>query len=679
MKPTPLLLLAPLLASACVIDPEALPEESVGTAEIRNSNTSASQYYRDRAVVLLRSNGVPFCTGTRIAANWVLTAMHCNFDPDEDQVGFYSSAPNYDTTRKTTVTQVVRQAGTNPSDCDTFTSGGCENTDGEFADMALLRLTDDKGDLDAEGPAATMAWKYPGQIVGTKVGAGQHNGGPNNAGLLRQVDDEIVSSNDGNGRFDTEDDDVDGGDSGGPFYYQNKVVGDLWGFVDFGFDDYNVYTSVPEHLPWILGQIGYRWQGLPVQTSKRYNGSTVDSFKADGEKVCQYACEKSTSCEAYNFAPSNDPLGLELDDCELKTGVTGTSTSSAWRGALRHGGRSGRSNDVVGYKRSDGIDSAVHRATNGRIHELWRTSSGYEWGDIHGSAPLAASDVSAYVRSDGINAVVYRSTTNRIIEIYLSSSGWQWADLSNAGGGEPAGDPVAYVRPDGINAVVYRGSNGYIYEIALGLGGWDARNLTTSAGLTSSPNAGDPSVLARADGYSSVVYTAGGQVYELYRLWSGEWSISSPSSLAGAPAAASRPYAYSHRDGITAIVYRSTGNRIIELWLAGSAWHYAQLSSSAVIGDPMAHLRTDTVESVLVRSSGSQILEIANAPWGTWNLSVNTGQTGLSATDASAYIRADGYNSVLFETSDNRIREMIWKPGVSWTWNDISVNSGETP
>lgn len=674
MKLNRVFLLAPLAAGACVT---ADPEVETEVSEIRNSTQLADAYYRDRAAVLLNNEDKPTCTATRISANYLLTALHC--DPWVNQrVAFYSSSTAYDGARDALVAEVIIQSGTNPDDCENVDGDGCYASDGQFADIALVRIKDGRGDLDSEGPAATMAWKFPGDgVVGTKVGAGQHVGEPNTTGRLLQVADNISDDGDADGRFDTGDDDTDDGDSGGPFYVSNKVAGVLNGWVDFGLNDYNIYTSVPEHLPWILSEMGFRWRGLTARTSTKYTGSTVDSFHTTSERVCQYACEKSTSCDAYNFLPQQ---AYFIPACELKTNITGASTSSGWKASLKHGNRSGASNDVVGYARSDGWDAAVHRATNQRIHELYQNgSTSWEVADIHGNAPLAESDVSAYARSDGFNAVVYRSTGDEIIELKLDGT-WTSASLTAVGGGGvPYGDPMAYVRADGVNAVVYRGTNGYIYELARGLGGWNARNLTTSAGSAILAHT-DPSAFARADGYSSVVFRSGSSVYELYRGSSGNWAIGNLTSLAGgAPAAQSRPFGFRHEDGTTAVVYRTTSNRLVELWLDGAGWHWNYLTTAIIHGDPVAYLRTDGTEAVIARNASNQIIEIANAPWAAYNLHNIVGMTSGAITDAAVFVRNDGYNTVLFETSDNRVREMTWKPGTSWGWNDISLIAGETP
>jgi hypothetical protein len=381
------------------------------------------------------------------------------------------------------------------------------------------------------GAQATLAWRYPGDdVVGTQVGAGRHGGNTNNAGVLLQVNDSTDDSTDSGGWFETNTDFVDSGDSGGPFYVGNRVLGTLWGHGWNGADGYWArYTSVPLFLDWILTNIGYRWIGQPPQPNVAYTGSTIESFSST-ERACQYACEKTTSCQAYNFSTF-------VSSCALVSGVTGTTPVAGVHSALHYGASSGKSNEVVGYVRSDGLSAVVHKATNGTVHEF---VPGAPWtvGTIAPAGmPAIAGKLSAYRRADGVNTVVYRSTGNRIIELSLSAGGWSAADLTTAGGGAtPVGDPTGYVRADGVSAVVFRSSNGHINELRLGTQRWIATDLTADAGSAIVASS-EPSAFVRSDGRSSVVFRANNDIIELFKAagQGQKWSIGGPSSLAGAP------------------------------------------------------------------------------------------------------------------------------------------------
>jgi Trypsin len=673
MKIAPLCLLAGVLASACVdLSPESSPDESASQegetshAIHGDGATTAEGYYVARAVK------IPGCTATRISARFAITAAHCQSD-EGDQVNYYDAASGFSSTRTGRVEQVYLRPGIAGNNTNCSTPGNCIDDSDHFADVALLRLSSDD-DADAAGPHATLGWKYPGEGArGHQVGAGGHNDASNPMGRLRQITGEL-DSNDNDGSFDTVDDQTDGGDSGGPFYYKNQLIGVLTGDQWEPFNHYNLYTSVPEHLDWILSTINFRWKGVPPQPSTKYAGTTLDSFTST-ERVCQYACEKTSSCEAYNFQTILSSVG----SCQLKTNVTSAVSDSGWRSALRHGASSGKTGENVGYVRSDNYNAVVRRTSNGRVNELYLQNGQWKVGTISSDAPTVESRLSAYVRADGINAVVYRSNSDHIIELALVDGLWRWYDLTQAGGGTPSGDPVAYVRADGVSAVVYRGTNGDIYELSLASRGWEVTNLTSEAG-SSIDATSEPQAFARSDGYSSVLFRSGSTIYELYKGAGGGWAISSPSSLASAPAAASRPYGYTHINGINAIVYRSTSSRIIELWLDGAGWHWGDISTggASAIGNPVAYVRSDVVESVVYRSSSLQIQELTNTPWQPWNLSAGTG-AGAATGDPVVYVRKDGVNVVSYPLTGNAAAELSFRLGdTQWRFANLSAGAGET-
>src|SRR5690606_35430921 len=133
----------------------------------------------------------------------------------------------------------------------------------------------------------------------------------NNSGVLRQRSDYTYSDDDSGGGFLTNQAGVNPGDSGGPFYYGNRVLGTLTGkILDIVWR--GRHTSVPHHLSWILSTIGYRWSGGPVQTGVLRSGTTQSILIGRPERVCQYACQHTSSCEAYNFMPG-------LNYCYLMT------------------------------------------------------------------------------------------------------------------------------------------------------------------------------------------------------------------------------------------------------------------------------------------------------------------------------------------------------------------------
>lgn len=643
------LFLTPLLASACVTDDVTLAENAayVESTDIDNWS-NASQFHTDRAAYL-------GCTGTRIGRNWVLTALHC-FPHEGMFVQFYDSAvaPG---ARSGSVVQVVNRPGTNFYD---FT-----DTDGNFADIALLRMEADQASASYEnemsGLSATLAWEYPGAgFRGTKVGAGEHYDDPANASRLREVDD-IIDTGGGAGEFWTIEESLNHGDSGGPFYFNNKVLGVLNGEEWSAADGWsNNYTSIPRHLDWILDVTGYRWAGLPTQDNQRYTGREHHSFTGTARE-CKYACENTQDCEAFNY---HSPT----DRCTIMTDVTGLVAATNYGSALRYG-RSGTRGRAVGYLRSDGTDVVVHVATGGAIRELYPSGGSWTSGHIQaGGPPLKTNGkVSAYRRSDGINTVVYRSTTDQLVELHLSSDGkWKSGVLTTSV--PVGGDPVGFVRGDGASAIVYRGTNNKIIELRLATRGWVSTDLTTKAGALDA--SGDPGVFVRPSGLTSIVYRASSKIIELYSTDHRTWSKGSPSDLAVAPGASGNPFGYTSPDGLPHIAYRNSSNGLTRLSMSSSgAWTYANIGGpNAMAGDPFGYVRNDGVTSLLYRLTSGYIMEYANNQLWTLPTPVD------AASDPTAYVRGDGYNSVLHALPAYDVGEIWWRPGQS-AW--LAGNLGE--
>jgi hypothetical protein len=670
MTPRHLWLTLPFLA-ACAINEAPIAE---ATQDIHGDLAApASQFQLDRAVKL------PSCTATKISARYALTASHCGSSTNQ-QVRFYTTGPGVNSLSLADIVNVHVRPGVNPSTCEHTDSDGCIDSNGDFADIAVLELAEpDTGTLgdesDLEGHQATLAWVFPGYgYDGVKVGAGAHNGNDNETGVLLQYPDETTSDDDNDGHFDTRDETVNGGDSGGPFYYQGRLLGALFGITHTGLSYYNYYTSIPHHLNWILSTIGYRWRGLPAQANTRYTGTILQTL-ATTERVCQYACDKTSSCEAYNFLTTAPP---GTASCNLYGDITGAVTSTGWRGSLKHGARTGNSNDVVGFIRTDNVNSVVHQAIDGNLHELTLDGSSWSSHTINPSATVA-SKLSAYRRVEGVDALIFRDSTNHVVQL-LRTGGNSWtdeADLTDVTNAPLAvGNPMAYVRADGVNAIVYRTAAGHIIELRRGSRGFLKTDLMAASGAPSDVDAAsDPVATVRSDGYSSVVFrSTAGQVVELYRAVGGDWHIGSPSGVAGAPVAVDRPFVYTERDGTNAIVYRTDLNRIIKLTLSGSQWTSAQIATNGA-GSPVAYTRTDAVTAVMFRNTANKLVQVTGA---TTDLTTLTGAAN-AATSPAIYVRNDGFNAVLFETSANHVGELFVQRGGTWGSGDITAVAGETP
>jgi Trypsin len=672
-----------LALTACAVD--ELGDTSDTSQDINGPSAPASQFQLDRAAAPRHPTGSGgfggnYCTATRIAPHFAVTSAHCQVAAG-DLLSFYTTGPGY-SSASALVTQVIARPGVTGVACFNSVSN-CYDTSGKFADIVVVRLDRDV----TVGEAATLEWAYPGAGAnGQKVGAGNHNAAnTNNNGTLLQVADSTDSSDDNDGSFNSVHDRVDKGDSGGPLYVNGHMIGTLYGeqYKPAQVKFESLHTSVAKHLDWILANIGYHWSGSPPQTNSWFDGHLLQSVLTT-ERGCQYACEHTTSCQAYNYIGSS---------CGLYTAITSTHSQSGVHSALHYGQSSGKSGTVAGYTRSDGFNAVVHVASNGNIDEFtpgatnWTVGS-ISGGVVNGHAPAVASKLSGYRRSDGTNAVVYRSTANQIIEIALISTGWEWNPLPAAG--TPAGDPVAYVRDDGTNAVVYRATTGHIHELHLDQLGWHATDLMVASAIPVTASS-DPSAYVRSDGNSSIVFRSGTSIFELFKHANKPWDWGEPSAFAaGAPAAATdpsnfftapsntKPYGYTHHDGINAIVYRTSANEIWELWLDGAGWHAGGLGSNA-IGNPTAYVRTDGIEAVDFRSADHFIFEIANqGPWTPANLS-SWGTPWVSATsDPSVYIRNDGVNAVLYGLASSQAGELSIHIGDSaWFAGNLSASAGE--
>jgi hypothetical protein len=266
-----------------------------------------------------RAVSVAGCTGTVIAPNFILTALHCEAHAG-DTVAFYDSQPFLDSASPTRQVKgdPIHRSGTSvifPGYYDT------RDASDNFCDLALLELD---SPIPSSSRVATLAWHYPsgGDEWGTKVGRGAHFEIENVNDALLTVQDQVESDDDTDGEFHTEHQQGNHGDSGGPFFDDRRVLGALAQAVWGTFDSWDVYTSVPFHLNFILRKIGYEWPGNTPQ-SKCRTGTIIDVLRDSSELRCQYACDHTQDCVAYNqfrFTPicyllSNVNASADSDSC----------------------------------------------------------------------------------------------------------------------------------------------------------------------------------------------------------------------------------------------------------------------------------------------------------------------------------------------------------------------------
>jgi hypothetical protein len=680
----------------CVGDPST--DDLADTDQPLQGASAASQFQRVRAVSLSAGFQVePTCTATKIARNYILTGGQCAW-PVGSKVGFYGlNGPGVDTAL---VTARFEPPGAHAQ------SGDLSADNGLFSDIAIYQL--DRADLI--DTSATLAWTYPGSTAaGVKVGAGEHDNLPNPYATLRQLADWTSSSDDVDGLFHTWYREYNDGDEGGPFYYQGRVLGVLDGD---GLGTGARYTSVPRHLDWILSTINYHWSGAPP-TFRQYSGTPLETIANTTERICQYACESRSDCEAYNIdvpSPTNTSF-----DCQLVGGVT-SSFQSNGHGALRHAGpKASRSGDVVGYLRGDDWNSVIHKSFTApqHVHELYyQSGTSWNWGDLSAArwindppgvstpAPTPSGKFSAYRRADGVNAIVYRSGGS-LIEIALTDT-WRWYFLPLRPQTTPLGDPAAYVRADGVSAVLYRTSTSHIIELALvgapaaATQGWASDDLNNSAG--GAPIAdGEPTGFVRSDGYSSVLYRSGTQVTELYQNVSNHvWNWGQPTGLVtcggvpcAAPPVANKATGFLHPNGMVALVYRATTGHVIELFIDPQlGWQQKDLTSGMLdgrplaAGDPTGYVRFDGVVSVVYRAATTnEIWELTNttAQFQAWNLNASVPHKIVpwALSEPMPYLRRDGKNAIVYNSSGTRASELSEAPSGAWDYKDLSIDSGE--
>jgi hypothetical protein len=272
---------------------------------------------------------------------------------------------------------------------------------------------------------------------------------------------------------------------------------------------------------------------------------------------------------------------------------------------------------------------------------------------------------------------------------------WQTFDLPIYLGISPVGDPAAYVRADGINAVVYRNSNNHIIELSLVgstpesgavVNGWWMRDLTVE--LAAPPANSDPTAFVRSDGYSSIVYQAGGQIYEMYMGGDHVWSWGSPSGLAsGEPPAhaTAKPSGFVHHDGTNAIVYRADNGKVVELYLT-DAWRPRDLtfnSGVTALGDPQGYVRADGLySSVVFRDTNKHIRENANGT--LYDVTASFGGE-LAGTDPVPFVRSRGDDAVLYAKpvtlggTPSRAQELrlSFDSTAGWVPHDLSTEVNE--
>jgi hypothetical protein len=182
--------------------------------------------------------------------------------------------------------------------------------------------------LDADvtvGAPAVLAWSYPGPGADVQpVSAGAHGGEPNPTFALRRADDRTVSIV-ASDQFRVEGDLIEPTDGGGPVWHEGRVLGVMQRVACS--DPALCVASVPYHLDFILGAIGWAWPYGP-SSSGAWTGAILEVVDDASERVCQYACANSRSCVAYS-------VELASGSCRLMSSRTRFSLQPGWRSGTR--------------------------------------------------------------------------------------------------------------------------------------------------------------------------------------------------------------------------------------------------------------------------------------------------------------------------------------------------------
>jgi hypothetical protein len=312
-----------------------------------------------------------------------------------------------------------------------------------------------------------------------------------------------------------------------------------------------------------------------------------------------------------------------LIDLSRSTGGTWSRTDMTTQAAAPTA-----SSNPTAFVRWDGAMSIAFRSSDDHIQEISLPhGGGVQKRDLTTTtgAPAAAGNPASYGRGDRIGIVMYRGTSGQVEELSLDPSGSWFANDLAAVTGAPAtaSDPVGYVRSDTASAVVYRSSDDHIRELVLPMGNfWSAFDMTALFSLPLA--AGQPRPYTRPDGVSAVLFRGknDNHIYEL-RLTGGTWILTDLTVATNSSASLSDPFGYVRADGVAAVVFKTSGDfHIRELSLSGGTWTKADLTAAA--GAPAAngvgmsaYVRSDRFSAVVYRTSDNRLHELRRAIDGT--------------------------------------------------------------
>lgn len=245
----------------------------------------------------------------------------------------------------------------------------------------------------------------------------------------------------------------------------------------------------------------------------------------------------------------------------------------------------------------------------------------------------------------------------------------------------PSGDASGYFA-SGAARVVYLDSAHHVRELYRANGVWSEWDMSAGLGLSNAYS--DPKPFADSAGDARVVYRDDAGNVHLLSLGQGSWShtnVSASSVPASAAAAIGSPMAYVAA-GAPRVVYRSSGNQIVELFLFNGAWNQWQMtggeSDGTAYSDPQGYVDAAGNPRVVYRDIAGDVHELRMDSSG-WHHSDITSVTGAPAAigNPRGFVAGDASRGI-YRSTDQRLHELVWWNG-AWVHNDLSNTRGAVP